>query len=400
MEDKYKLPSAEQFDELNASITEMGNIIAKANGINNTNSWTELASMVRLGKANGYFNYGDQVVEDWVDIDNNNRAYQNPWDVAKFDDSMEAEDGSTFKGMYLKMHYAMLKSIQFSHQRAFYAAVDGLTAGTYNITFGADWGKAQNGKTYQFTLSQAVEKGGRLAGFYGMPDTQPTTWKVYNYGADGKTLKETVDVIEGSEGTFLGTLQLNARDGNLNSMQETGYGCNDWEISAMRQYLNSRAGKGAWWQPQDKWDVAPDQLNTTSGFLSGVSDDFYNAMRTVKVKTWKNNPTYNGAESYTYDKVFLPSKEELYYTPQKSGEGTYYPLMRAQLGLDSPLADYTDYAPNITYAIENHSSAQLVRLRSAYLNLAHNVWSASTSGNVSNNGATYACRCTPVCVIG
>ena len=400
MEDKYKLPSAEQFDELNASITEMGNIIAKANGINNTNSWTELASMVRLGKANGYFNYGDQVVEDWVDIDNNNRAYQNPWDVAKFDDSMEAEDGSTFKGMYLKMHYAMLKGVQFSHQRAFYAAVDGLTAGTYNISFGATWGNAQNEKTYQFTLSQDVEKGGRLAGFYGMPDTQPSSWKVYNYGADGKTLKETVDVIEGSEGTSLGTLQLNTRDGNLNSMQETGYGCNDWEISAMRQYLNSRAGKGAWWQQQDKWDVAPDQLNTTSGFLSGVSDDFYNAMRTVKVTTVKNDPTYSGASSVTYDKVFLPSLEEMYVNPQKAGEGSYYPLMKATSGLGTPMAQYGTYPKIITYALENHASAQGVRLRSAYVGNACYAWYVNSSGYVSNNYASGAFRACPVCVIG
>ena len=400
MEDKYKLPSAEQFDKLNASLNEMGNIIAKANGINNTNSWTELASMVRLGKANGYFNYGDQVVEDWVDIDNNNRAYQNPWDVAKFDDSMESEDGSTFKGMYLKMHYAMLKGIQFSHQRAFYAAVDGLEAGTYNITFGADWGNAKNGKTYQFTLAQAVEKGGRLAGFYGMPDTQPASWKVYNYGVDGKTLKETVDVIEGSEGTSLGTLQLNTRDGNLNSMQETGYGCNDWEISAMRQYLNSRAGKGAWWQPQDKWDVAPDQLNTTSGFLSGVSDDFYNAMRTVKVTTVKNDPTYSGASSVTYDKVFLPSLEEMYVNPQKAGEGTYYPVMKATSGLGTPMTQYGTYPKIITYALENHASAQGVRLRSAYVGGAYSAWYVYGSGGVDSYAASTANRACPVCVIG
>jgi hypothetical protein len=400
VEDKYKLPSAEQFDKLNASLAEMGNIIAKANGINNTNSWTELASMVRLGKANGYFNYGDQVVEDWVDIDNNNKAYQNPWDVAKFDDSMESEDGSTFKGMYLKMHYAMLKVIQFSHQRAFYAAVDGLTAGTYNITFGADWGNAENGKTYQFTLAQAVEKGGRLAGFYGMPDTQPASWKVYNYGADGKTLKETVDVIEGSEGTPLGTLQLNTRDGNLNSMQETGYGCDDWEISAMRQYLNSRAGKGAWWQPQDKWDVAPDQLNTTSGFLSGVSDDFYNAMRTVKVTTVKNNPTYAGEVGVTYDKVFLPSLEEMYVNPQKAGEGSYYPVMKATSGLGTPMDQYGTYPKIITYALENHSSVQYVRLRSAYVGNAYNTWVVYSSGLIGGYNASYASRACPVCVIG
>ena len=123
-------------------------------------------------------------------------------------------------------------------------------------------------------------------------------------------------------------------------------------------------------------------------------------MQTVKVKTWKNNPTHGGVESYTYDKVFLPSKEELYYTPQKAGEGTYYPLMKEQLGLDSPLADYTNYVPNITYAIENHSSAQVVRLRSARLSGAYHVWGAGASGNVYGYGAAFASRCTPVCVIG
>jgi hypothetical protein len=184
-------------------------------------------------------------------------------------------------------------------------------------------------------------------------------------------------------------------------MQETAYGNNDWEISAYRQYLNSRKGKGEWWTAKDEWDIAPDQLNTVSGFLCGISDELYNSMQTVKVKTWKNNPVYGGVESYTYDKVFLPSKEELYYTPQKAGEGTYYPLMKEQLGLDKPLADYTNYAPNITYAIENHSSAQLVLLRSAGLYDACDVWVASASGYVNGYGsATYAGRCTPVCVIG
>lgn len=376
-----------------------GEIIKLLSNINHW-KWTELVSIVQSGKADEYFNYGDQIVEDWIDIDNNNRAYQNPWDVAKFDDSMEAEDDSTFKGMYLKMHYAMLKGVQFSHQRAFYASADGLAAGTYNITFGANWGNAQNGKTYQFTLSQPVETGGRLSGFYGMPDTQPANWKVYSYGADGKTLKETVNVIEGSEGTSLGTLQLNTRVGNLNSMQETAYGCNDWEISAMRQYLNSRAGKGSWWQPQDTWDIAPDQLNATSGFLSGVSDDFYNAMKTVKVTTFRNNPTYSGAISVTHDKVFLPSLEEMYINPQRAGEGTYYPLMKAMCGLEAPMSQYGTYPKIITYALENHSSAQHVRLRSACVGFAYNTWLVGSSGYVNSGGASGAFRACPVCVIG
>lgn len=401
MEDKYKLPSAEQVDKLNASIIGIGNIIAKAYGINNTNSWTELASLVRSGKASQFFKYGDQIEEDWIDVDNNNKAYSNPWDVAKFED-VETREG-TIHGMFLKTHWATLKPIQFSHNRAFYACRDGLSAGTYYITLGADWGtNAKKDKSYQFTLTKDVPVGGKLAGFYSMQDVAPQNWKVYVYDANGVDILENAIVVtEGTAGTSLGTLKFDTRDGNLNSMQETAYGNNDWEISAYRQYLNSRKDKGEWWISQDEWDIAPDQLNTVSGFLCGISDELYNSMQTVKVKTWKNNPTHDGVESYTYDKVFLPSKEELYYTPQKAGEGTYYPLMKEQLGLDKPLADYTNYAPNITYAIENHSSAQYVRLRSAYLDYAGNVWGVYTSGNVSHGiFAASAYRCTPACVIG
>jgi hypothetical protein len=237
-----------------------------------------------------------------------------------------------------------------------------------------------------------------------MPDVAPQNWKVYVYAENGiDILENAITVIEGTDGVDLGVMPYNTRSGQMNSMQETAYGNNDWEISAYRQYLNSREGKGAWWTAQDEWDIAPDQLNTVSGFLCGISDELYNAMQTVKVKTWKNNPTHGGVESYTYDKVFLPSKEELYYIPQKAGEGIYYPLMKEQLGLDSPLADNTDYAPNITYAIEKHTSPQVVRIRSANTDYAHGVWFADTTGSVIygyNYVASLAYRCTPVCVIG
>ena len=367
--------------------------------LNKDNNWVELVSLIRSGKASQFLGYGDQIEEDWIDVDDG-ITYSNAWDIAKFE-SVETRDG-TINGMFLKQHWATLKPIQFSHNRAFYACRDGLTAGTYHITLGADWGtNAKKDKSYQFTITNDVPEGGKLAGFYSMPDVAPQNWKVYVYAENGiDILENAITVTEGTDGTSLGTLNLNTRNGNLNSMQETAYGNNDWELSAYRQYLNSRKGKGEWWTAQDELDIAPDQLSTVSGFLCGISDELYNAMQTVKVKTWKNNPTHGGVESYTYDKVFLPSKEELYYTPQKAGEGTYYPLMKEQLGLDSPLADYTEYAPNITYAIEKHTSPQVVRLRSASINSAYSVWNALATGNVNNGVASYAYRCTPVCVIG
>lgn len=399
---------SEAINDVNATVNDLSQNVSSMEDtvvllykiLKNENSWTEIASLVRSGKANQFFDYGDQIEEDWIDVDDNDRAYSNAWDIAKFED-VETREG-TIKGMFLKSHWATLKPIQFSHNRAFYACRDGLSAGTYHITLGANWGNnAIKDKSYQFTIANDVPAGGKLAGFYSMPDVAPTNWKVYVYAANGiDILESAIPVTEGTGGVDLGVMPLNSKAGQMNSMQETGYGNNDWELSAYRQYLNSREGKGLWWTAQDEWDIAPDQLNSVSGFLCGISDELYNSMKAVKVKTWKNNPTHSGVESYTYDKVFLPSKEELYYTPQKSGEGSYYPLMKEQLGLDNPLADYTAYAPNITYAIENHSTAQVVRLRSAYLSNAVIVWFVLTSGNVSNYYATSASRCTPVCVIG
>ena len=399
---------SEAIDDVNATVNDLSqNVFSMEDTVvllykilKNENSWTEIASLVRSGKANQFFDYGDQIEEDWIDVDDNNRAYSNVWDIAKFED-VETREG-TIKGMFLKAHWATLKPIQFSHSRAFYACRDGLSAGTYHLTLGANWGNnAVKDKSYQFTIANDVPVGGKLAGFYSMPDVAPANWKVYVYAANGiDILENAITVTEGTDGVDLGVMPFNTRTGQMNSMQETAYGNNDWELSAYRQYLNSREGKGEWWTAQDEWDIAPDQLNTVSGFLCGISDELYNSMKAVKVKTWKNNPTHSGVESYTYDKVFLPSKEELYYNPQKPGEGSYYPLMKEQLGLDSPLADYTNYAPNITYTIENHNYAQYVRLRSANLNYAYYVWLAGTSGLVNSSAATIAYRCTPVCVIG
>ena len=136
---------------------------------------------------------------------------------------------------------------------------------------------------------------------------------------------ETVSATQGSNGTNLGTLNYATRNDNLNSMQETGYGWNRWKTSAIRQYLNSSAPIGAWWKAQDEWDIAPNELTTKAGFLSGCSESFINAIKPVEVKTYVNTvyDSTQQAEDYdlTYDKVFLPSLEEMYIKYQAQGEG-------------------------------------------------------------------------------
>ena len=232
-----------------------------------------------------------------------------------------------------------------------------------------------------------------------MPDVDPTTWKVISYAADAITKLETVSVVSGQNGTSLGTMNYATRNGNLNSMQETGYGWNRWKTSAIRQYLNSDQPKGKWWTPQDEWDIVPDQLATKDGFLCGVPDDMKQAMKTVKVITYANTVQDGGEADVTYDKVFLPSLEQMYISPQISGEGNAHEYWKRRSGSSTMLKQYETYQRLIHYAVENHTSPQYVRLRSAGRGNAYITWYVYSSGYVTNYHAFYASRFSPLVVI-
>ena len=80
-----------------------------------------------------------------------------------------------------------------------------------------------------------------------------------------------------------------------------------------------------------------DQADTVPGFLAGFSDDFKAALTRVKVVTYGNTVTDDGSAVVTYDKIFLPSLQEIYCSPQVSGEGTgYWPYWKERTGAKTP----------------------------------------------------------------
>ena len=367
--------------------------------LNLESDWSAISDIVNAGNASDIFSIGGLFENiKYTNVDaSDKKEYTMPWHINAFQD-VTLESGDVVPGMVLQSEFATLQGVQFSNIRAFLACPDGLTAGTYHLTLGENWGSnAKKDKVYQFTLTKDVPKGGRLAGFKYMPDTNPSGWKVYSYLADAKTLAETVDVTEGSEGIDLGVMKYNTRrviEDNedlglksltMNSMQETGYGCNRWATSAMRQWLNSDAGKGSWWAAQDEFDIAPDQLATMSGFLAGLPVDMRSQLKRVKVVTVKNNPTEGGGTDITYDKVFLPSLEEMYVTKQVSGEGPYHPYWKLRAGTESPVPQYKNNDRYKSYALENQTSAQYVRLRSASVGFCNYAWYVGASGYVGNS---------------
>lgn len=399
--DKTAKDNGKKLDQMTAALLGMSSslgVIARAQtGVVEEMDYNGIKAVVAAGNAPAVFPVGTQLVNTYTGKDG--KVYDCPWDVVKTDDIAEGETGTTAPAMVLQMHYASLEDIQFSAYQAFYVVPEaGLVAGTYNINMGLDWGtNVKTGTSYQFTLTKNAPAGARLTGFYNAPDVAPANWKVYVYKDQNKSeLLETCNVSAGSAGTNLGTF-LAKPNGNLNGLHPVGYGDNRWHKSAYRQYLNSDAAAGGWWTPQDEWDMKPDQADTVPGFLAGFSDDFKAALTRVKVVTYGNTVTDDGSAVVTYDKIFLPSLQEIYCSPQVSGEGTYWPYWKERTGAKTPQALWQTYPLRIARDLAQRTVGRNVRLRSAYRGYGCYAFTVNSSGIVHNWYAIGADRCAPAC---
>lgn len=399
--DETAKSNGKKLDQMTAALLGMSNslgVLARAHtDVVGEMDYNAIKAVVSIGNAAVVFPVGTQLVNTYTAKDG--KTYDCPWDVVKADDIAEGETGTTAPAMVLQMHYASLEDIRFSAYQAFFVVPEaGLVAGTYNVKMGLDWGtNVKNGTVYQFTLTKNAPAGARLTGFYNAPDTAPTSWKVYVYKDQNKSeLLETCNVSAGSAGINLGTF-LAKPNGSLNGLHPVGYGDNRWWKSAYRQYLNSDKPAKEWWTPQDEWDMKPDQADTVPGFLAGFSDDFKAALTRVKVVTYGNTVTDDGSAVVTYDKIFLPSLQEIYCSPQVSGEGTYWPYWKERTGAKTPQALWQTYPLRITRDLAQRTAARGVRLRSAGRGYSHYAFTVTTSGNVGNWLAINALRCAPAC---
>lgn len=373
-------------------------VIAQTNIAHSNMDWNSVQTIVADGAGEKAFAIGTQLIEKWTDTAES-KEYDMPWQVSHFED-VTLEDGEIVPGMWLQTHYTLPFGVQFSHQRAFLACPEGLSAGTYHFDFAQSLGdNVKPGISYQFTLTKPVEKGGRLAGCYGAPDQAPSNWKIYSYGKDGITLNETVNVSVGSGGTNIGTISYKKRSGNLNSIQEMSYGWNRWKTSALRQWLNSNKPKGQWWIPQDQWDICPDQLASKDGFLCGMPEGMLNCLKKVRVVTYANTVNDEGTEDITYDYVIIPSMEQVYCQPQISGEGFAHDYWKRRSGRTTPCQQGQTYPNMISYSVANHTSPQNIRLRSASRNHMHNTWVIISNGYVNDYYASSLIMFSPlVCI--
>ena len=388
-------PRESTMQEISQALQTMA--FTQSANLENISTWGQLSGLSRNGYAQKIFDYGDQILEKWTDTAAN-KEYDFPWQITHFED-VELEDGEIIQGTFLEAHYTTPFGVQFSN-RAFLRCPDGLKAGTYNVTLGAKWGDkdAQKDTTWQFTLTKDVPTGGSVAGFTQMPDVTSSNWKATSYAADGITTIETVPITSGSGGTSLGTMQYATRNGNLNSMQEAGYGWNRWKYSAARQWLNSTQPKGKWWAKQDDWDIAPAQLAQKDGFLCGMPAEMLAVLKTVKVTTLANTVNDGGVTDITYDKVFLASMSQMNVNMSKE-EGAVHEYWQRRTKSKTPIEPWKQYPFMIRYSAANHTSPQNVFSRSANRGYASYVMDVNAGGGVNSTHGWYSITYAPLVFI-
>ena len=207
-------------------------------------------------------------------------------------------------------------------------------------------------------------------------------------------------------------IQFDAPEPSNSDSYRKSYGSNRWRDSAIRQWLNSNAAAGSWWTAQTNTDAAPTSPATWvdwPGFLKCLPEGFVNRLQPVKVQTATANVDSNVVDT-TYDKMWLPSKEELYSVVDTGNpsvnisgvEGPYWEYWKTRMGTSSPAADddASNRANRITYCVENPADASYVWLRSASRSYSYVVWYLYSSGILNNSyTARNTLRAAPACAI-
>ena len=335
-------------------------------------SWENVQKLVRAGLHDKYFAVGDQLVCQKGSSDLT-------WDIIGFDHDIPTDTQFTHS-MTLQLHDCLPSTMPFDAPEALYYAENGLEAGTYNFTIQSGYDTTYGGgKTYQFELENDVPAGGQLV-FGWAPSTQAANAKIISYASASSTTPiEQKSVIEGSDGTSLGT--TDGGSPNVNHIHRVRFGSNNYGESAIRQFLNSSESAGAAWIPQTHFDRPPEWVSTTAGFMSDLDSDFIAVIGSVGKLTALNTATDGGGSVTLNDKFFLLSKSEVYGGIEKNvniDEGSSYAYYSDYSDLSAPGADEDSNRLKL-----RNGSSQFWWLRTPQLTNGRNVFYIYSGGRIS-----------------
>ena len=197
----------------------------------------------------------------------------------------------------------------------------------------------------------------------------------------------TGDTIRYSDYTYV--YHDTIRDTSLNIYK---YGHNRVQTSALRQWLNSDADKGAWWTAPKVGYCPPSQINSQKGFIAGLSQDFLDCVAKVKRTYYTNSVTDGSVIDVLYDKFFLATGTELYGIVNDN-EGTYWTYYKEATGLSAPSNNQN--TGRVKYALNAKTSSQNCCMFSSYRRNSYNVWIRNAAGQLINYGANVSYRAVP-----
>jgi hypothetical protein len=280
------------------------------------------------------------------------------WDIIGIDHDIPTDTRFTHS-LTIQAH-EVLTTGRISGAEAMYNAVTELPAGTYIFT--------TNGVQYTFTSTQTVPAGGVIY-IKTREEYAPLTLTIY--GADRTTIVEDNIVVTPTTG-----------EDNLSPINDhvrMRYGNNNYEICALRQWLNSEDETFVW-QPLGLYDMPSSY--TTAGFINLLDADLQAVIGAVDKQVAL--ATYDGGEQALFsDKVFLLSRKEIFGDDEGvvTGEVVY------------PFWDGSSNEDRIK------GSPSHWWLRSPTVLYTHHTRTVNPSGNLDYIGAIDAVRLAPACVI-
>lgn len=344
---------------------------AQANSIvvDRPTTWAEVQRIVRAGLASQVFAVGDQLTCK--------RGTQTlTWDILGFDQDTPANTSMTHS-MTLQLH-DYINAFKYDAPEALYYAAEAIPAGTYHYTLDTVGGwKIGDGVTRQFTLTTSVPKGGQI-GING--DASTPTSSAMTYASKTATNPiETVSVTAGSGGTALD---------NLNHVHRISYGSNNWQASALRQWLNSDGAAGAWWAPASNFDRPPATIASMAGFLNGLDTDFLDVVGKVTKRTTLNAVNDGGGYVDLQERLFLLSPSEVYMTNNNNiEEGAVYDFYKMFSDLSAP-GNGAD--SNRAKRAIGGTSASSWCLRSPYPSNTYTVYLVQPDGSLNNGSSNFS----------
>jgi hypothetical protein len=337
-------------------ITDHETRISKLEFMPTITSWADVQRITREGRASAYFPVGTQFEATWNGI-------SVVWDVIGINHDKPTDPTYT-RSLTIQAN-KLLGTGRISGPEAMYNAVSELPAGTYIFT--------TNSLQYTFTSTQAVPAGGVI---YIKTRSEYVPLTLTIYAADRTTIVEDNIAVTATTGTD----NLSP----INDHVRMRYGNNNYEISAIRQWLNSDSAAFAW-QPLGLYDMPSSY--STQGFLNILDPDLKAVIGAVDKQVAK--ATYDGGGQTLFsDKVFLLSRVEMGLGTEgvTTGEAVY---------------DFWNGRTNADRIKTNLSnSVGIWWLRSPYVSFTYLTRVVLTSGALDFNGAYGgAISLAPACVI-